>query len=44
LIRRVNHQACFCDKRQLLWSEMASDTSEGTVKKSAAQDFHYVHI
>jgi hypothetical protein len=28
----------------LLWAEMSCDTSEGTIKKGAAQDFHYVHI
>jgi hypothetical protein len=44
LFGRVNHQACFGGKRQLLWSEMSCDTSMGTIKKGAAQDFHYVHI
>jgi hypothetical protein len=28
----------------MLWAEMSCDTSVGTIKKGAAQDFHYVHI
>jgi hypothetical protein len=44
LFGSVNHQACFGSEWQMLWAEMSCDTSVGTIKKGAAQDFHYVHI
>jgi hypothetical protein len=37
-------QATFGGVRQLLGTEMSCDTCIGTIKKGAAQDFHYVHI
>jgi hypothetical protein len=38
------HKACLGSEWELTFSEMSSDTSKGTIKKGAAQDFHYVHI